>query len=158
MRDGDLLLEGVRAIRLRTNPRWLSVCDIKAPRTGLEVKFSFVWIAGMVLAGLPTSSDRTFADALAGDAALGAFAQRMTVEADEALTDMQAEGEIERLDGPVIPFFHDLAEPLPPDVLARSLRAKAAAVIGDAGERLWQAVEDLDSLSARDLGARLRAP
>ena len=157
-RGGGLSPEDVRAVRLRTNPRWLSVCDIKAPRTGLEVKFSFVWIAGMVLAGMPTSSDRTFVDALAGDAALEAFARRVTVEPDAALTDMQAEGEIERFDGSVIPFSHDLAEPLPPDVLARSLLAKAAAVLGEAGAGLWQAVEDLDGLSARELGARLRAP
>ncbi len=43
----------IAAIRLRTSPRWLRVCDIKAPRTGLEVKFSYAWLAGMVLHGIP---------------------------------------------------------------------------------------------------------
>jgi hypothetical protein len=30
----------VQAVHPRVNPRWLTVCDIKMPRTGLEVKFS----------------------------------------------------------------------------------------------------------------------
>ena len=33
-------LDDIKSFSLSTNPRWLAVCDIKRPRTGLEVKFS----------------------------------------------------------------------------------------------------------------------
>ena len=37
------------AVRLRVNPRWLKVCDIKKPRTGLEAKFSYAMVTAMTL-------------------------------------------------------------------------------------------------------------
>jgi len=53
----------VAAVHLRTTPRWLSVRDINVPRTGLEVKLSHAWLAGMVLCGDATGSDRISTDA-----------------------------------------------------------------------------------------------
>jgi hypothetical protein len=61
------------------------------------------------------------------------------------------------IDGTVLPFAHDLGEPLTSDVLEGSLRAKAAGLLGAEADRLWQVVADLDAVSAADLGKRLRA-
>ena len=151
----NLTPERVASIHLRTSPRWLSVCDIKVPRTGLEVKFSYNWLAGMVLAGIPTASDRAYTDALAGDADLADFAGRITVAAAAGVTDMQAAGEVRLTDGGTLPFAYDLAARLPDTVLERSLRAKATGLIGAEGERIWAMVAGLDSLDARDLGKAL---
>ncbi len=148
---------GIAAIRLRTSPRWLKVCDIKAPRSGLEVKFSYVWLAGMVLHGIPTAADTAYTDALARDAALAAFAGKVDVQGDPSVGDMQAEGEIVLTKGRMLPFAHDLAAPIPAAVLEASLRAKGRGLLGDRAETLWAAVAGLDRLSARDLGARLGA-
>ena len=43
------------------------------------------------------------------------------------------------------------------DVLEHRLRAKAAGLLGDGAEPLWQAVARLDDLSASGLGALLMA-
>jgi 2-methylcitrate dehydratase PrpD len=153
----DLDLAQVAEIRLRTSPRWLRVCDIKAPRTGLEVKFSYVWLAGMVLSGVPTAADSAYTDALAADPALAAFAGRVHVSGDSAVDDMQAAGEVVLADGRILPFAHDLAAPIPAAVLEASLRAKGRGLLGDRAEALWSAVDGLDGLSARALGAILRA-
>lgn len=151
----NLTPDRVAKVQLRTSPRWLSVCDIKAPRTGLEVKFSYNWLAGMVLAGIPTSSDRAYTDGLAEDAELADFAGRITVAGEAGVTDMQAAGEVRLIDGSTLPFAYDLAARLPDAVLERSLRAKATGLIGAEGERIWAMVAGLDSLSARDLGKAL---
>lgn len=156
-RGHNLTMERVSTLHLRTSPRWLSVCDIKAPRTGLEVKFSYNWLAGMVLSGIPTSADNTYTDALAADPSLAAFAGKMTVTADTTVSDMQAAGEVVLTDGAVLPFSHDLAARLDPDVLERSLRAKADGLLGREAEQLWQAVVTLDALTATDLGKKLMA-
>lgn len=157
-RDHGLTAESVAAIHLRTSSRWLSVCDIKAPRTGLEVKFSYNWLAGMVMAGIPTAADRSYTDALAADPGLAAFARKITVTGDPAVTDMQAAGEITLGDGTRIAFAHDLAARIEPAVLEQSLRAKAEGLLGQGAAPLWQAVANLDRLSAADLGAGLRQP
>ena len=156
-RAHDLTPDRVAAIRLRTNPRWLSVCDIKTPRSGLEVKFSYNRLAGMVLAGIPTARDSSFTDALAVDPALAAFATRITVTGDATVTDMQAVGEITLAGGATVPFAHDLATRLPQDVLEHSLRDKAEGLLGARAETLWRAVAGLDKMAARDLGRLVRA-
>ena len=147
----------VGLIRLRTHPGWLSVCDIKVPRTGLEVKFSYAWLAGMVFSGKATSADKSYSEALATDAGLMAFADRITVSGGAGLTQMQAAGDIVLDDGTVLPFAHDLAAALPLTVQESALRRKATALIGAEAQTLWQAIDAFDGLSARDLGHLLRA-
>ena len=149
-------LEDVAGFTLNTNPRWLRVCDIKKPRTGLEIKFSYNWLAGMAIRGDRTGDDRAYRDALAADAALSAFAGRVTVVGDDTLTDMEARGALTLADGTTVPVYHDLAAPLPQAVLADKLAAKAQAMIGDRGTSLWQAFRDLAPVSARDVGKALR--
>lgn len=148
----DLSTTTVNGLHLRTNPRWLAVCDIKAPRTGLEVKFSYNWLASMVLSGRDTARDDAYADTLAADPVLAGFAGLITVEGDASLTDMQAEGLLTLADGTQIAISHDLGRRLPEAELASGLRNKARALLGDDGEALWRATQDLSALSARDLG------
>ena len=152
-RAHNLPAERAAAIRLRTSPRWLSVCDIKAPRTGLEVKFSYAWLAGMVLSGIATSSDRSYTDALAQDAALAQFAQGITVTGDAAVGEMQAQGEVETVDGQVIAFAHDLSARQPLDHLQAALRAKAEGLVGTAkAGQLWAG-----AATAAELGRMMEA-
>ena len=150
-----LALTDIAQLRLRTNPRWLSVCDKKAPTTGLEVKFSYAWLAGMTLRGDATGDDRVYTDALAADPALAAFAQCVIVEADTGLTDVQAEGEVVLKSGEKRPFHHDLALPMDPEVLRQKLEAKARAIIGDDGQRICDFIADIDAKTAADIGALL---
>jgi 2-methylcitrate dehydratase PrpD len=152
-RAHNLPAERVAAIRLCTSPRWLSVCDIKLPRTGLEVKFSYNWLAGMVLSGIATSSDRSYTDALAGDATLTRLAQRITVAGDTAVGEMQALGQVETVDGQIIPFAHDLATRQPLDQLQGALRAKAEGLVGpERAGKLWSGAQ-----TAQDLGRMMEA-
>jgi len=157
LRQHNLTPERVAKLHLRTSPRWLSVCDIKRPRTGLEVKFSYAWLAGMVLAGIPTAAERTYTDALAADPTLAKFAEKITVSGSPNVGDMQAEGEILLTDGTLVPFGHDLAARIDSAVLEASLRAKAFGLLGGAAERLWDMVANLPTLSAADLGLGLRS-
>lgn len=151
--DRDVAFGDVASLRLKTNPRWLKVCDKKAPRTGLEVKFSYAWLAGMTLRGDATGSDRTYTDALATDAELQGFAERVTVDADPSLSDLQAEGEVQLANGEILPFRHDLAAPLPPTVLREKLKAKAFAAIGQKGRDLFDQSSEFDGRTALELAA-----
>ncbi|NDV51605.1 MmgE/PrpD family protein [Salipiger sp. PrR003] len=154
-------LAQVDRLELRTNPRWLRVCDLKAPRTGLEVKFSYAWLAGMVLRGLETGEGGIYTDALAHDPGLAAFAQRVEVTGDRALSDQQGSGVLHLRDGRALRFSHDLAAPLPPAELMRRVAGKARAVLGARAEpvlALMQRIEaDPAGVPARDIGALIRA-
>lgn len=149
-------LDDIAAFTLHTNPRWLQVCDIKQPRTGLEVKFSYNWLAGMTIRGDRTGDDRIYQDALTVDAALSAFAGKVQVVGDDSLSDMEARGSLTLRDGTTVSIYHDLAARLPQEMLAGKLRAKAEAMIGAQGVTLWTTFSDLTARSARDVGKVLR--
>lgn len=149
-------LDNIAALTLRTNPRWLRVCDVKRPRTGLEVKFSYNWLAGMTIRGDRTGDDRIYQDALTEDAALSTFAGKVQVIGDDTLTDMQAQGSLTLKDGTTLSISHDLAVRLPQALLAGKLRTKAEAMIGARGASLWAMFGDLTGRSARDVGTALR--
>lgn len=154
----DVAADEVAALSLRVNPRWLKVCDIKTPRTGLEVKFSYAWLAGMVFYRIDTSSDATYVDALGTDPRLAAFARRVTVVGDARISDTATEGELVLDSGRRVTVRHDLAARLAPEALENRLRVKAEALVGGAAAHsLWQVVATLDTHPARQIGALLRA-
>lgn len=153
--ERPLTLAAVTDLTVRVNPRWLKVCNIKVPRTGLEVKFSFAWLAGMVLRGDLTENDRIYTDALVNDLALSEFARRVEVIGDESVTDLQAFGRLRFKGGEQIPLSYDLAAPIPEEALANRLRQKAQSMLGDEGALIWDMAGSLESLSARTVGARL---
>jgi len=150
-------LDDISAFSLWTNPRWLAVCDIKRPRTGLEVKFSYNWLAGMTLRGDDTGDDRLFTDSMAGDSDLGRFAERISVKGDDELTDLQARGEISFTDGRVIPVWFDLADRLAPELLAEKLQRKSSTIIGEASAAIWDLHPRLGQLGARDIASAMLA-
>lgn len=147
----------VTSVLVKTHPRWLNVCDIKQPRTGLEVKFSYGWLAAMVIAGFNTASEKTYADALCNDPQLAALARCVTVIGDASLSDTRSDVTVELVTGAQLHATHDLSEPVAHDMLERRLRAKSEGLLGKTvADRLWQAVRDIDTLRAAALGDLLR--
>jgi hypothetical protein len=148
----------VTGVDIRVNPRWLKVCDIKQPRTGLDAKFSYAMVTAMTVHGVDTASDAAYTDALCRDPLLIAFRPKVVVAGDEAIRDTAAAVRIERGGAPAIAAGVDLAERLPADALERCLRDKAAALVGrDAAQALWLDVASLESMSASRLARNLRA-
>lgn len=158
LRQGGFSLDHVRRIEVATHPRWLRVCDVKEPRTGLEVKFSYVHLAAMVLSGIDTASEKTYVDQLCADAGLKRLAALVAVSGDESLSDTGARVSVSLTDGRKLELFHDLASRIPADTLERGLRGKARGLLGDAAaERIWSGISGISSLSARELAGMLNA-
>jgi 2-methylcitrate dehydratase PrpD len=146
----------VARLSIRVNPRWLRVCDIKEPRTGLEAKFSYAMLAAMTLYGIDTAADSTYTDALCRDSRLTSFWPRVEVIGDEAVSDTSARVRVEQTDRPLVETVHDIAHRLPTSILQRRLQAKSAALLGKtAADALWRRVGDLEKLSARQLASLL---
>ena len=154
---GALAAADVERLHIRVNPRWLRVCDIKQPRTGLEAKFSYAMTAAMALHGVDTADEGAYTDALCQEPRLRDFWPRVEVAGDASLGDTAGVVRIDTRDGASREASHDLAVRASPEALERGLRAKARALIGaDAADRLWTEVAALESRSARDFGRLLR--
>lgn len=138
------LSSDVTRIDVATHPRWLTVCNVAAPVTGLACKFSFRQTAAMAVLGVDTGAIASFSDGFAKDADLVAQREKVFVGADDSLTEMQARVTVTGPDGRRSATY-DLAAPVPPQLLARKLRRKADSLIGaDTAGALWHAQQNSD--------------
>jgi 2-methylcitrate dehydratase PrpD len=153
--SAETAVGAIEAVEVATHPRWLTVCNIAEPRTGLEAKFSFRLTAAMRLSGVPTGAIASFSDAAAHDPRLMALRDRVTVVADEGLGEMQSRVVL-RSAGREEMLVHDLDATLPVPERKARIAAKAAALIGSVSEEIQRAVDrnDLASLTAALRGDR----
>lgn len=155
-RNGALEADQLQRIVVKTHPHWLKVCDIKKPRTGIELKFSYAWLAGMVASGINTSSEKVYLDSLCELPGLMGLASLVEVTGDESLSDTETVVSLVGGKGQST-YTHDLSASIGHDDLAKGLRSKAAALLGtNQAEALWDVMQDIDNLPAEALGALIR--
>lgn len=132
----------VEEVEVITHPRWMSVCNKPAPRTGLEAKFSYRGVIAASLMGHDTGALETFDDALWSDPALRALQERVQVTADESLSETQAKVAVVTADRRN-EAHHDLSSQAPYAQRAERVRGKSRAVLGeDRANALWAAVHE----------------
>ena len=142
--DVSVETETIQSVHVTTHPRWLTVCNIAEPRTGLECKFSYSQTAAMALSGINTGDIEQYNDGAAKDQSLNRLAQKVAVTGDETLSEMQS---IVRIVTDVNDHTvtHDLAAPMPLSVRKEKLLKKANGLVGSAvASALWAAVQGED--------------
>ena len=144
-------------LTVTVNPRWMSVCDIKEPLTGLELKFSFVFLAAMVLHKIDTSAFQSFSREMCENVELKATAGRINVNDDETLSDGAVHLSAEIRSQKRYMVDYDLMTPFDTNLLGSRLLAKATAILGkDKANNLWASMSRLDELSATEVAHHLR--
>lgn len=152
---GDMRLsaDDISNIHIRTHTRWMSVCNITEPTTGLAAKFSFAQTAAMKLSGHDTAAIGSFSDAICTDAEVVALREKVMVSTDERLSETQAEITVTLGNGALRRLRHDLMAPMSLVERAEKLGTKGVALLGDTrADVLWQAAQG-DTL--RDLTDQL---
>ncbi|RJG40852.1 MmgE/PrpD family protein [Mesorhizobium sp. DCY119] len=97
----------IQAVEIRVPPVTDRVCNIAAPRTGLEAKFSLRLTVAMALAGRDTSGIATYTDALTQEPELVRLRDMATISFDEALPEAKAEIVVRMADGARLSSIHD---------------------------------------------------
>lgn len=111
-REHGLVPAQVRRIELRVESAADRMCNIAAPRTGLEAKFSLRFNAALALAGEDTAAASTYSDASAARADLCRLRDAVTVRLmPPPWPGMVAEAAIETMDGRVLQARADSAQP-----------------------------------------------
>lgn len=139
VRDLDAAPDAIESITVHTHPRWLSVCNIAAPATGLEAKFSYRTVLAMALSGHDTARLDSFTDAVCAAPEVVALRERVTVTADDGLSEMQARLVVTLKDGTERAVYHDLDADPGLEVRRQRVRAKAESLLGqERAERIWE--------------------
>jgi 2-methylcitrate dehydratase PrpD len=137
-------VDQIDRITVITHPRWMRVCNKPDPATWLEGKFSYRFLAALILRG-----GRTIGAAPEGYFPLDTTSRnligRMDVVADDRVGEMETSLSIRLKDGRDLHAIYDLAQPEPLAQRRKNLRAKGDALIG-AGptERVTQAIAAAD--------------
>ncbi|MFK7835633.1 MAG: MmgE/PrpD family protein [Sulfitobacter sp.] len=143
----------IATLHIRTHPRWMSVCNIASPQTGLEAKFSYAQTAAMTVLGHETGSIASYTDAITQDADILALRSKIEVSQTDHLSETQAEVTITLRDGNTHDLSHDLMAPMTLDTRAAKLRKKTSALLSaPRADTLWKAAQG-DTL--RDLTDQL---
>ena len=155
--NSTFLVDDLKEVRVEIAPRWQNVCDIKAPSTGLEIKFSYVFLAAMVLRGIDLAAYESYLDSHCNDADLVALARKVTVVGNDKIADSAARVTIYSRNDDTQSQNFDLLTPIDPVHLSKRLQAKATALIGGvAAADLWSLVDNLEDVSASDLANQLQ--
>jgi 2-methylcitrate dehydratase PrpD len=139
--------EQIARIRLRIDETCDRVCNIPAPRTGLEAKFSLRLTTAMALAGVDTGSLASYSEATAADPSLIALRDKIEFEFQTGRPNTIAALEVVLTDGRTVAASHDAGVP--------------ASDIAEQGRRLEEkfmslAVPVIGQAKARDLVQLIR--
>ena len=128
--DYDLRPDQIKHIQVKVHSRWLKVCDLPAPTSGLQAKFSYRMVLAMVMQGLNTGDPLAYTDHLHKQAGLQESMAQITVSGDEKLHDTQVEVGVTLSDGRVLHKAYDCGVILPMTLLMDKLTTKAQVLVG----------------------------
>ncbi|UUV07432.1 MmgE/PrpD family protein [Ruegeria sp. YS9] len=150
----DIAEPEVAEIKIKTHPRWMSVCNQLSPTTGLGAKFSYRTVIAMQALGYDTALPGSYTDKVCADPRITSLQDRITVEADESLSETQAHLALLRRDGIRREATHDLMTPMSLSDREDRVRAKASKLIGtDEADAIWSMLRT--GGRARDLAERM---
>lgn len=157
VRQYGLTPADVEHIELDVEPGAQRMCDIRAPRTGLEAKFSLRLNAALALAGEATSEPTTYSDATAQRADLIAVRDRVSVRfMPEGWSYTLAEARVHTRDGRVLVMRHDSGVPdadlsRQRQKLERKFMALTTPVVGASqAQAILRAIAEIEKLE--DIG------
>ncbi|MGR3759323.1 MmgE/PrpD family protein [Roseobacteraceae bacterium NS-SX3] len=137
-RSLDLAAPEIAELRVRTHPRWMSVCNQPAPETGLGAKFSYRTVLAMQALGIDTGRLDSYSERTCADPRLQALRGLIHVEADPDLAETGAAVTLLRKDGQRREARHDLQQKEGLAEREERVQAKAAMLIGaDRAKAAW---------------------
>lgn len=132
----------IAEIHVATHPRWLSVCNQPAPSTGLGAKFSYATVLPMSLLGYDTAKLASYSASICADPDIQALQRRILVVGDDTLTETEAVLIVSHRDGSEVTARLDLLTPMDLAARRKRVRAKAAALIGEAkATQVWEQLQ-----------------
>lgn len=150
--DGGLTPDRITAVHLHVEPGADRMCNIRAPATGLEAKFSLRFNAALSLVGRDTAAPETYSDAATADPDLVRLRDRVFVHPmSPGWSHSLTECVVELDDGRRLTARHDVGIPaVDVDEQGQRIRDKFMSIAGpqlgtDRARRLADAVDDLDA-------------
>jgi 2-methylcitrate dehydratase PrpD len=143
----NLIAKNIENVSIAVPPRYLKICHILSPNTGLEAKFSFRLSAAMVLNGQDTAALSTFSSNACKNPDLIALRNRVSVTPDTNLGETEAFVQVQTTDGEILTAKYDINRSLPYKFRREKIMNKAFALLGESSAfELWDLVATGDPM------------
>lgn len=149
--------QAVRAINITVSSSWRGVCDIEKPQTGLQGKFSYHYIAALVICGFNTAALDSFFDEMIANIEINNQMRKITVSFNENMEDsyssviVHSEGLSEKN------FEFDLKKNQKAIDAYPRLKDKAESLLDkEKTKTLYSLLSDKDNCSAQAIGSWIR--
>jgi len=151
--DERIAPEAIETVSVRVPPGHLGVCNIQAPATGLECKFSLRMTTALALCGEDTFQEALFSDATAHRLDLVALRDRVSI--DPTQVGRGCVVTVRLKDGRTLSRTGDVSQPLrnlalQQDKLERKFRHLTASALGPRADEVIGLCRELETLP--DLG------
>ena len=143
----NLIAKNIENVSIAVPPRYLKICHILSPNTGLEAKFSFRLSAAMVLNRQDTAALSTFSSNACKNPDLIALRNRVSVTPDTNLGETEAFVQVQTTDGEILTAKYDINRSLPYKFRREKIMNKAFALLGESSAfELWDLVATGDPM------------
>ena len=139
--EGGAVSGQIEMMSVSTNSRFMRVCNIASPTTGLEAKFSFRLVMALAVLGYDTAALDTYTDAICSAPPVVALRDMVVVSIDDTLAETESVVTVTDKSGVQKTARYDLSDPLPLAEKQARIAAKSASLISDgAAQQLWDNV------------------
>jgi 2-methylcitrate dehydratase PrpD len=143
----NLIAANVERVSISVPARYLKICHILNPNSGLEAKFSFRLSAAMVLAGQDTAALSTFSNEACYNGDLLTLRDRVSVLPDTKLSETEAFVQVQTTNGEMLSANYDINKNQPYKFRKEKIMNKAFALLGESATlKLWDLVATGDPM------------
>ena len=136
--DGGAVPDQIEMMSVSTNSRFMRVCNIASPTTGLEAKFSFRLVMALAVLGYDTAALDTYTDEICSVPSVVGLRDMVVVNVDDMLAETESVVTVRDKSGVQKTVRYDLSDLLPLAEKQARIAAKSASLIGNAAaQRLW---------------------
>ena len=139
--DGGAVPDQIEMMSVSTNSRFMRVCNIASPTTGLEAKFSFRLVMALAVLGYDTAALDTYTDEICSVPSVVGLRDMVVVNVDDTLAETESVVTVRDKSGVQKTVRYDLNDLLPLAEKQARIAAKSTSLIGDAAaQHLWDNV------------------
>jgi 2-methylcitrate dehydratase PrpD len=136
--NGGAVPDQIEMMSVSTNSRFMRVCNIASPTTGLEAKFSFRLVMALAVLGYDTAALDTYTDEICSVPSVVGLRDMVVVNVDDTLAETESVVTVRDKSGVQKTVRYDLSDLLPLAEKQARIAAKSASLIGNAAaQRLW---------------------
>ena len=139
----NLISKNINKIEILVHPQWLNVCNIEKPRSGLESKFSYKLVTGLVVNNYDTGKIKTFSDKICKESKITKIRDLVEVKTSNSSSESGSNVKIFLKNDEVFESEYDLKDLTNVNKKEKKMQTKMHSLLGENySTSLWSFIKN----------------